>query len=67
MEGEIGRIKKSGAIEVVVVVDKFDGKKGVTIREFVSSDKYTGFTKSGTRIPEDKWKDFREIINKVQF
>jgi hypothetical protein len=66
MEKEIGRIRKSDAIEVVVRIDEFQGEKGVTIREFVTSDKYTGFTKNGTRIPLDKWNEFKELINKVE-
>jgi len=67
MEGEIGRIKKSEAIDVVVIVDEFDGKEGVTIREFVTSETYTGFTKKGTRIPKEKWAEFKEVLDGVKF
>lgn len=51
MEQEFGRIKKSEVIDVVVRVDDFQGEKGITIREFLKTEKYTGFTKNGTRIP----------------
>jgi hypothetical protein len=66
MEEEIGRIKKSDTTDVVIRVDEFKGEKGVTIREYLTSEKYTGFTKNGTRIPADKWEEFKELVNKVK-
>ena len=30
-----------------------------------TSERYTGFTKSGTRIPADKFLEFRELVNSV--
>lgn len=65
MDEEIGRIKKSDTTEIVIKVDEFRGEKGVNIREYITTDRYTGFTKQGTRIPVDKWKEFKELINKV--
>jgi len=65
MEEEIGRIKKSESTEIVVKVDDYGGEKGVTIREFLTSERYTGFTKQGTRIPVGKWKEFKELIDKI--
>lgn len=65
MDKEIGRIKKNEGTDIVVRVDDYGGKRGVTIREFITSDRYTGFTKQGTRIPADKWLEFRELINKL--
>jgi len=65
MEKDIGSIKKNAETEILVRVDDFGGKLGVTIREFVKSKKYTGFTKSGTRIPADHFLHFREMINKI--
>ena len=65
MEKDIGRIKKNETTEIVVRVDDYKGKKGVTIREFVQSDRYTGFTKSGTRIPAGDFLKFREMINSI--
>jgi hypothetical protein len=40
----------------------------VTVREFVTGKDggYSGFTKSGTRIPADKFLEFRELINSVK-
>ena len=65
MEKDIGRIKKNEETEVVVRIDAYGGKPGVTIREFVTSPKYSGFTKSGTRISADKFVEFRELINSI--
>lgn len=65
MDKEIGRIKKNDDTDIVVRVDDYGGKRGVTIREFMTTERYTGFTKQGTRIPAEKWFEFREIINKL--
>lgn len=65
MDRDIGRIKKNEETEIVIRVDSYGGKPGVTIREFVTSQKYSGFTKSGTRISADKFLEFRELINSV--
>ncbi|MDP3026175.1 MAG: PC4/YdbC family ssDNA-binding protein [Nanoarchaeota archaeon] len=65
MEKEIGKIKKNETTNIIVRVDEYKGKKGLTIREFVTSEKYTGFTKSGTRIPADEYLNFRDMINSV--
>ena len=66
MEKEIGKLKKAEGTDVIVRIDEYKGKKGVTIREFVTSEKYTGWTKSGTRIPADKFLEFREMINTIK-
>jgi hypothetical protein len=66
MEKDIGKIKKNEQTDVIVRVDEYKGKKGVTIREFTTSEKFTGFTKSGTRIPADKFLEFRELINSIK-
>ncbi len=65
MDKDIGKIKKNDNTEIVVRIDDFGGKRGVTIREFTTSDRYTGFTKSGTRIPVDSFLEFRELVNKI--
>ena len=66
MEKDIDRIQKNNETDIVIRIDEYAGKKGVTIREFVKSDRYTGFTKAGTRIPADKFIAFREMINSIQ-
>ena len=65
MDKDIGKIKKNDNTEIVVRIDDFGGKRGVTIREFTTSERYTGFTKSGTRIPVESFLEFRELINTV--
>lgn len=65
MEKDIDRIQKSHDTEIVIRIDDFGGRPGLTIREFVKSDKYTGFTKAGLRIPADKFKIFKASINSV--
>ncbi len=65
MEKDIDRIQKSNDTDIVIRIDSFGGKKGVTIREFVKSDRYTGFTKAGTRIPASKFKLFKAAINSI--
>jgi hypothetical protein len=65
MEKDIDRVQKNNDTDIVIRIDDFNGKRGVTIREFVKSDKYTGFTKAGTRIPAEKFKIFRAAINSI--
>lgn len=65
MEKEFGKIKKNAMTDIIIRIDDFGGKPGLTIREFNTSDKYTGFTKSGTRISAEAFKDFKAIINAI--
>lgn len=67
MEKDYGKIKKNETTDIIVRVDAFGGKPGVTIREFVNGidGGYNGFTKSGTRIPAEKFLEFREAINSI--
>jgi len=65
MERDIGKIKKNETTEIIVRVDDFGGRKGLTIREYVTSDRYTGFTKSGIRILSADFPKFKEMINSV--
>jgi len=65
MEKDIGKLRKNDFTDVVVRVDDFGGKKGLTIREFVTGERYTGFTKSGVRIPAADFKKFKEMLNSI--
>jgi len=65
MEKDIGKIKKNEMTDIVVRLDDFGGKPGLTIREFTTSDRYTGFTKSGTRISQESFKEFKDLINSI--
>ncbi len=65
MEKDIGRIKRNDTSDIVIRVDDFGGQRGLTIREFVTSDRYTGFTKAGVRISAENFPKFKEMINSV--
>ena len=65
MEKDIGKLKKNDTSDIVIRVDDFGGRKGLTIREFVTSDRYTGFTKSGVRILSTDFQSFKKMINSV--
>ncbi len=65
MEKDIGKIPKNSTTDIMVRIDDFGGKTGITIREFVTSDRYTGFTKAGTRVPAEHFLKFREMINSI--
>jgi hypothetical protein len=62
---EIGRVRKNETTEVVVRKTEFKGTIGIDIREYVTSENYTGWSKNGLRIPLDQWKAFKEILDKV--
>lgn len=65
MEKEIGKINKNDTTDIVIRVDDFGGRTGLTIREFVTSERYTGFTKSGVRILSADFPKFKEMISSV--
>ena len=65
MEIEIGEIQKNPETKIMIRIDDFGGNPGLTIREFVQSERYTGFTKAGVRIRADKFEDFKKMINSV--
>jgi hypothetical protein len=68
-EKDIGKIKKGeyqGAVtDIVIGIREYNGKVGVDIREFTTSDKYTGPTKKGLRIPAEKFAEFKAMINSI--
>ena len=65
MEKDIGKITKNEITDIVIRVDNFAGRAGITIREFAHGDRYTGFTKNGTKIPVDCFNEFKEMINSI--
>jgi hypothetical protein len=65
MEKDIGKLNKNDTTDIVIRLDDFGGRKGVTIREFVTSERYTGFTKSGVKIPVSDFEKFKEMINSI--
>ena len=65
MEKDIGKIKKNDTTEIVIRLDDFGGRPGITIREFVTSERYTGFTKSGVKIHAADFNRFKDMINSI--
>ena len=65
MEKEIGKIRKNDNSDIVVRIDDFGGKVGLTIREFVTSDRYTGFTKAGVRISAEDFPKFKQMVDSI--
>jgi len=65
MEKDIGKIPKNEMSDIVIRIDDFGGRPGLTIREFITGERYTGFTKSGVKIPAAEFKKFKEMINSV--
>ena len=65
MELDIGKIKKNARTDIILRIDEFGGKPGLTIREFVKDNNYQGFTKAGTRISAESFEDFKALINAI--
>ena len=69
MEKDIGKINKGeyqGAVtEIVVGIREYNKRVGVDIREFVTSERYTGPTKKGLRIPAEHFQEFKRLINSI--
>ncbi len=65
MEKDIGKIQKNDTADIIIRVDDFGGNRGLTIREFITSERYTGFTKAGVRISAENFPKFKEMINSV--
>ena len=61
----MGKISKNADTDIIVRIDDFGGRVGLTIREFVKGERYTGFTKAGTRIPVEKINEFKAMINSI--
>jgi hypothetical protein len=66
---DIGKINKGEyqgtTTDIVVGIKEYNGRVGVDIREFTTSDKYTGPTKKGLRIPAESFPKFKEMINSI--
>jgi hypothetical protein len=62
---ELGRLRKNDTTEIVVQKTGFRGSVGIDIQEYVTSDRYTGWSKNGIRIPVEMWQNFKEILERV--
>jgi|TARA_B100001971_G_C18112704_1_gene495108 hypothetical protein len=70
MEKEIGKISKGEyqgvSTDIIVGVKEFNGRIGVDIREFTTSESYTGPTKKGLRIPAERFEEFQRMISLIK-
>ena len=53
MEVEIGRIPKKSREDIEIIVRAMDDQFGeaIDVREWIDSDRYTGWSRKGIRIP----------------
>ena len=65
-ETEVGKIEKNPQTDIVVKLSEYNGKLGVDIREYQKGAGYTGPTSKGIRIPAEKWKDMKAILDLVK-
>ena len=69
MDKEIGKISKGEyqgtATDILVAVREYNGRVGVDIREYTTSDKYSGPTKKGLRIPAERFAEFKKMIDSI--
>jgi hypothetical protein len=65
MAGKIGVVRKKETTEIVVEKSGHKGPGRINIRDDMTSERYTGRFKSGLRISDDKWKEFKAILYKV--
>tara|TARA_Y100000310_G_C20397553_1_gene675800 strand:- start:9 stop:314 length:306 start_codon:yes stop_codon:yes gene_type:complete len=68
MEKDIGKLQKNPDTDIIIRVDDFGGKRGLTIREFVNKSEsgFTGFTKAGVRIRAENFEEFKDMINSIK-
>lgn len=55
---ELGRLRKNDTTEIVVQKTEFRGSVGIDIREYVTSDRYTGWSKN---VDKDSCRDVAEF------
>lgn len=69
MDKEIGKINKGEfqgtTTDIIVAVREYNGKVGLDIREYTTSDKYTGPTKKGLRIPAEHFHEFKKMVDSI--
>ena len=69
MEKDIGKLNKGEyqgtTTDIVIGIREYNGSVGIDIREFVSSERYTGPTKKGLRIHAENFSDFKKMINSI--
>lgn len=65
MERELGKIKLNENMDIIVRESDWKDTVGIDIRCYMTSQKYTGPTKKGIRIPKEKINELRDILSRV--
>ncbi len=65
-EQEIGKIEKNAQTDIIVKISEFQGRVGIDIREYQKAGSYTCPTQKGIRIPVEKWKEIKAVLDKVK-
>ncbi len=63
---EIGRIARQDSSDIVVRTSKFKGVTYIDIRNWIKTDKYTGWSKKGIAIREQDFPDLMTILKKLE-
>lgn len=70
MDKDVGKINKGEFqgtnTDIVIGIREYNGRVGIDIREFISSERYTGPTKKGLRIPAEKFQEFKKLIDSIK-
>ncbi len=70
MDKDIGKLQKGEyqgtTTDIVIGIREYNGKVGIDIREYATSEKYTGPTKKGLRIPAEHFTKFKEMIDSIK-
>lgn len=61
-KGVIAIFPKSNSVDIVIKTEKAGKYAGLNVREFVTSNNYTGYTKKGVLIPLEQVKEFKKSI-----
>lgn len=66
-EGILARVDKTNSRETHIRYVSFDGGKTskLDIRQYIMSEKYTGYSSKGLTIPESEISAFRDYINQL--
>ena len=67
MDKELGKIKKSYMDTAIVAkIEQEYGQSVIKISEYITGDRTTGYIKNFVSIPEKKWSEFLNMVNKIK-
>jgi len=65
MNEEIGRVKLSDTVDIVVKKTEFRGEERIDIRKYIKTKRYTGWSQQGISVPVRIWKELYTILEKI--